>query len=357
MRTRPFTLLADRELLRTLQSAVVAERRDLVTMIALIAEVDARRLYRGAGCPSMYAYCRDVLHFAEDVACKRITAARLSGRIPALLPALEDGRLNLSGVMVLARHLTPANADELLSSAYGRRRAEIEELIARRFPTTESLAMIVALPPSPVGLPLEPERVENPASHVAPALVTTPEPAPGRIASPTSTRIAPPPPTRIVPIAAQRHVLQLTMGEGLRDKLERLRELLSHQIPDGDLEQVLEHAVDAAIARLEKRKFAATDGPRTRGDRPGIAPRTIPALVRRAVRRRDGGRCTFVGDNGRRCESRRFLEFDHITPVAHGGRATADNIRLRCRAHNQLEAERIFGADFMHARATRSAKA
>jgi hypothetical protein len=33
--------------------------------------------------------------------------------------------------------------------------------------------------------------------------------------------------------------------------------------------------------------------------------------------------------------------------VARGGAATVENLRLRCRAHNQLEAERMFGAGFM----------
>jgi hypothetical protein len=42
-----------------------------------------------------------------------------------------------------------------------------------------------------------------------------------------------------------------------------------------------------------------------------------------------------------------MLEFDHILPVARGGESTADNLRLRCRAHNQYEAERTFGAEFM----------
>jgi hypothetical protein len=39
-----------------------------------------------------------------------------------------------------------------------------------------------------------------------------------------------------------------------------------------------------------------------------------------------------------------MLEFDHIEPVARGGHATTANLRLRCRAHNQYEADRIFAA-------------
>jgi hypothetical protein len=36
-----------------------------------------------------------------------------------------------------------------------------------------------------------------------------------------------------------------------------------------------------------------------------------------------------------------------VIPVARGGEATVSNIRLLCRAHNQLAAERVFGAGFM----------
>ena len=79
-------------------------------------------------------------------------------------------------------------------------------------------------------------------------------------------------------------------------------------------------------------------------------PRYIPAHVKRGVWERDQGQCTFVGDTGQRCESRKFLEYDHVDPVARGGQATVQGLRLRCRGHNQLEAERTFGAGFMSAK-------
>jgi 5-methylcytosine-specific restriction endonuclease McrA len=65
--------------------------------------------------------------------------------------------------------------------------------------------------------------------------------------------------------------------------------------------------------------------------------------VKRAVSKRDGGQCSYVGDNGHRCPERTFLEYHHIVPYALGGRATIDNISLRCRRHNQYEAELVFG--------------
>jgi hypothetical protein len=36
-----------------------------------------------------------------------------------------------------------------------------------------------------------------------------------------------------------------------------------------------------------------------------------------------------------------------VDPVARGGEATVEGIRLRCRTHNQYEAECVFGAGFM----------
>ena len=62
---------------------------------------------------------------------------------------------------------------------------------------------------------------------------------------------------------------------------------------------------------------------------------------------RDGRRCTFVSESGRRCSACRRLDFDHIVPLARGGEATADNLRLLCPAHNQHEADRVLGAGFM----------
>src|SRR5262249_48792614 len=48
-------------------------------------------------------------------------------------------------------------------------------------------------------------------------------------------------------------------------------------------------------------------------------------------------------ERGRRCPARAFLELDHATPRALGGAGDATNISVRCRGHNGLAAERVFG--------------
>ena len=121
----------------------------------------------------------------------------------------------------------------------------------------------------------------------------------------------------------------------------------SHGLPSGDVAQVIDRALDALIGKLEQQKFGATTKSRRRSCRPSANPRHIPAAVRQAVWERDQGRCTFVGDGGHRCSSRKFLQYDHIDPVARGGKATVDGVRLLCSCHNQYEADRTFGAGFM----------
>lgn len=66
-----------------------------------------------------------------------------------------------------------------------------------------------------------------------------------------------------------------------------------------------------------------------------------------AVVARDGEACAFVSAEGQRCGSRHALQYDHIVPLAQGGRRTVENLRLLCPAHDQYEADRKLGRGFM----------
>jgi len=330
--------LSDHVLLRDLASLVARDRATTAELLAHIAEVDARRLYLPAAHPSMFSYCVHELRLSEEAAFKRIHAARTARRYPALFTALADGRLHLSAVVMLAAHLRPENAAALLAAAAHRSKAGIERLLADLFPRPELPERLEAIPPPPVP-PL-------PSAPLAPASVD--QHAPGRVEQLSPGPMEPSAPhPRLAPLAPERFALQLTVGRGTHDKLRHAQDLLGHQVPSGDLAQVLDRALDALIGQLEKRKFAATTRPR-RPQGATASPRHIPAHVKRTVWQRDGGQCTFVNETGRRCPARTRLEFDHVEEVARGGRATVEGIRLRCRAHNQYAAERTFGVEFMH---------
>ena len=99
--------------------------------------------------------------------------------------------------------------------------------------------------------------------------------------------------------------------------------------------------LDVLLHEVEKKKIAAATRPRQpRGIKEGS--RAIPAHVRRAVWKRDGGLCAFVGRIGR-CTERRYLEWHNVKPHGHHGPPTVENISLRCRAHNVFESDLVFG--------------
>ena len=76
--------------------------------------------------------------------------------------------------------------------------------------------------------------------------------------------------------------------------------------------------------------------------------RHIPAAIKDKVYERDGGRCTFVGKNGLRCDATHDLQIDHIKPFGRGGGHRLDNLRLLCGKHNRLEAEQAYGVGHMN---------
>jgi 5-methylcytosine-specific restriction endonuclease McrA len=357
--------LSDQTLLEDLATHLARERTATAELLADLAEVDARKLYLPAAYPSLFAYCVGELHMSEDAAYKRIQAARAARRFPALLEALAEGRLHLTAVVQLAPHLSESNAAELMAAATHRTRAQIEQLLAERFPRPDLLEWVAGPPAAsapraagplvsePVGeeAPGGPERAGVPEGVGDPGQ-TAPATGPCQLVSePVAAR------PRVSPLAPGRFGLQVTIAGSPHDKLRYAQELLGAQGAVGDLAQVLDRALDALIARLERRKFAATSQPRRTPGRSRRDTRHIPADVRRDVWRRDQGRCTFVSDSGRRCECRAGLQFDHVHEYARGGEATVSGIRLRCRAHNRYEAERRYGPEFMRHKRLAAAEA
>src|SRR5438093_92811 len=174
-------------------------------------------------------------------------------------------------------------------------------------------------------------------------------PVPGRVTvtmseQTTAPAQAPAARARLTPLAPQRFALQVTIDQETHETLRLAQELIDHP---ADVAEVIKRALKLLVTQLEKRKFAATSKPRPANSRSSANPRRIPAHVKRAVQERDQGQCTYVSESGQRCAERRSLQFDHVREWARGGEATVDNIRLRCKAHNQYTAECTFGAGFM----------
>ncbi|HEX9052205.1 MAG TPA: HNH endonuclease signature motif containing protein, partial [Anaeromyxobacter sp.] len=119
------------------------------------------------------------------------------------------------------------------------------------------------------------------------------------------------------------------------------RDALSHSHPNAGIEEILTAGLDLLLERSAKRKGLVAK-PRAVPP-PSSDPGYVPAHVRRAVWKRDGGRCQFRLASGEICGSTLRVEIDHVIPRALGGPSTVDNCRLACRVHKDRSARRVFG--------------
>jgi hypothetical protein len=339
--------LDNAELTAELSRLARCERQATAALIVHLAEFDARRLFEGASYSSLFKYCMAVLHLSEDAVYNRIKAARAARDYPVIIERLESGALSPTTVRLLAPRLTRENHQELLAAASGKGKRAVEELLARRFPQPDVPARVRKVPSRPAAPALEVAPPGAAAPNTCPP-VAGGEPlaaAPAAAAAVEAPLVLPVPASArpvIRPLASERYEIRFTASREMREKLRVAQDLLGHAIPSGDIAQVFDRALTLLIADLSRRRFAATGGPRrTRGQ--SDESRNIPAEVKRLVDARDRRRCAFVAPNGRRCDERRFLEFHHVVPYAAGGQPTADNIQLRCRAHNGYETDLFYG--------------
>lgn len=320
--------LSDGDLLAQLERAAAQERHATAQLIALLIEVDERKLYARQSCSSLFTYCVQVLHFSEHAAYLRIEAARTARRFPAILDRLASGSMHLSAVSLLGPHLTVENHLALLDAVTHKSKRDVEELLARLRPQPDAPAVVRKLP--------TPKRAAAPPVPLA---------SEGREAyeltqAPQSVAVPAVRPPEIKPLTPERFKVQFTVSRDTYDKLRQVQDLLRHTIPNGDPAAIFDRALSLLLAELENTKFAAVRHPRPdRTAKPGS--RHVPAAIRREVWRRDGGQCAFRGEHGR-CSETGFLEFHHVVPFARGGATTSQNLELRCRTHNAYEAERDF---------------
>src|SRR3954464_13801149 len=320
-----------------------------------LGELDHRRLYRDHACPSTFSFCLRELGFSEDAAYRRIVVARAARRFPALIDSLRSGKVHLAGLRLLVPHLTSENVSDLLAQSARKSKRAIEHLLARLFPKPAVPATFRKVPareseaasPTPC-LPPEQTLGSSPPSAI-PIHATAISTAQRTLASAVPALPPERPHALIAPLSEDTYKVQFTASRAMHDKFRRAQALLRHRIPDGDPSAVLEKALDVLIERVEKERFALVESPRPpkAEDPTHPATRSIPAWIRRAVFKRDEGRCTFVDARGQQCRETGFLEYDHVRGFARHPVHRVEDIRLRCRAHNHHAADQMYGRDFM----------
>jgi 5-methylcytosine-specific restriction endonuclease McrA len=392
--------MSDSELVTRLDTLVTQEQRLTATFLGHLSELERRDLHLAKGYSSLFAYCTQALGLSEDVAYKRVGAARYAQRFPMALGLITEGKLHLSALLLIGPHLTDANHRAWLLAAAGRSKRDVERLVASHFPKPDVRSSVRKLPTPSASREMASTahalndnvqselsvRPQVPAfAAMAPTATSSatngpPLAAPARSKTALTATNRP----RIQPLSGHTYRITFTASETLKRKLERAQELCSHATAPSNLASLIERALDCLISHEEKRRFAippekpkaearaarlhekVSNCPRSRdasrnGNRPHHVrdkrkrSRRIPAAVRRAVWQRDGGQCSFIDDSGRRCTERHWLEIDHVVAHARGGPSTLENCRLLCRGHNMHRARLAFGSDLI-ARAVKSRK-
>ncbi len=256
--------------------------------------------------------------------------------------------------------ITPENVAEVLPRFFHASKQEAKavaaelaprELLPQRVVVTAvaqaqaqaAASLPTALPPAPSAAALSrsfhlDETRALPASEAAPAMPPAPSPS-----TPRST---------MEPLTADLRRLHVTVSKKFLEKVEAAGDALSHSHPGADLEAILEEGLDLVIERAAKRRGMVKRPrpqrlPATVVEKGTENPRGIPAAVKREVWLRDGGRCQWPTSDGSVCGSTHRVQFDHVVPVAHGGRSTVGNLRLACSQHNDLAARQVFGDAWM----------
>jgi len=309
--------LSNDELVKKIEELRGEEKRILALLLEYLHELDNRKLYRELGYPSLFAFCTKALGYSEGAAFRRIAAARALSICPELRQQIETGKLSLCTAAEVAKVITVENKEQVLAAGAGKSNRAVKEALV---PFQRE-----SLPAKRV----ETVRVKRVATGAAPLIEQKGD-------------------------SQKRFSITLELDESEMTLLEEAQKLLSAR----KLKDTVLRAAKQVIARERRlttlrerraQKSLSTSKVVTSPAKcqTGKPSRYIAAGVRHAVAKRDGNRCSYIAPDGTRCCETGNLELDHIEPWALGGKNTAQNLRLVCKAHNQLYAEQIFGREMI----------
>jgi len=330
--------ISDKALLQNTKSLVQNEREITLSILHHLREVERRSLYALLGYSSLFEYALRELRYSEGSAQRRISSMRLIKELPELEEKIESGVLSLTALsqaQVFFRQegiRDEVQKKDVLLNLENKSKREIEkELVARSF---------------------EPTRLVQ---------------------------------EKLRPVSPEYTEIKILVNGETMEQIEELRNLLSRSQHGITVREILQYALTETLNRelpkapksararkapmfLESVEVLTPDDPWAsdtglkpstlvdKKPKPELPPpvavakssRYISQNTKREVWYRDKGQCTYVETNSKkRCSCKYALEFDHITPHALGGSNLTDNLRLRCRAHNQLAAIETFGQSKM----------
>lgn len=331
-----FRDFSDDSLILETKRAAQAERDLTLKVLHLLREVERRRLFSKLKYKSLHEFAVKELRYSDGQANRRIVAMRLTREVPELENKLSTGAINLTNLVVANTHFNNER------KSLGRRLTQGEKGSVLR-------------------------KIETLSTRAAEKVVLELSSRPATLFS-----------DQVRSLTAEFSEVKFAADQELLDKLETIKGLFAHKIPNATTRELLHELCDIAINafslgrpkvrtrqtdRSTRRltgavKLARTPSVQNAAHFENVAKKEVAAsglftrhagnktLSRaqmiRQVWLRDRFSCT-------NCGSKHALQQDHRIPRAKGGADTLENSRLLCRNCNQRAAIEEFGLKKMSA--------
>ena len=285
--------LLDNELLVETEKLVLDERRLLLEVLRHLREIQRRKLFVEIGYTSLHDYAVRHLKYSDDQAARRIAAMRLLSELPMLTAKVEAGMLSLTTMAIAARFFREEEKVTTVTSEF--KIAVLEEIAG--LSTREAERRLIA-------------SSSDPEAYRA------------RVCE------------SVRPVSSTENEVRIVLTDAVLEKINTLRGLLSHKKPGISISELISILCDLGIAewdpaRAVRRRLLRRDGGAQ--ELVEVNRRAPSAEMKRAVFRAAKGRC-------QNCNSKFFLEVDHILPWSQGGKTQGSNLRVLCRNCNQRRA-------------------
>ena len=324
----------DQNLIHDTKTLVAQERQVLSDFLHHLREIEIRKLFLKRGYPSLFAFMTQELGYSESAAGRRIQTMRLIKDIPEVEEKIKSGKISLSVASQMQGFFRQENIKRHAKRQNPISPKEKLELVSRLAGTSS-------------------RKCEVKLAEIAPERVLPQE--------------------KIRPLTAEKTQIQFLADVDLMSKIQRLKELTSHQNPEGKLEPLFNKALELALEQLDperqqQRRLArkqkqihlapkkapgkkiSKSGKRKSSKPSNLLPtsgankprRHIPQALRDRIWVRDAGQCQHVDPlTGRKCASKHRVQVDHQYPFSLVPEHSEANLRLLCAAHNQFRWESL----------------
>ena len=324
--------VSDEHLLTCFANAVRSERKITNHVLALIGEVDRRKLYVGKGYTSLFDFLVKDFGYSPGAAMRRIDAARLLCELPETAQKFEVGSLTLSQATQVQRasrelkkiknkNLSTENKRELILQIENSTQKQTEQIIAttldlpvvpqqkKTLHRDQSITLTITFTQEQMQIL---QQAQNMISHSvvsqdwAEAMTYL---AKREVKRRTSVREASSAhsfgSTEVAAVAAVKPCDNLEVTTAARGNVKM-------------------HSAAAKVVKPNN-QFNSTNN-----------RRALPAAIRKGLLRGDAV-CAYKDANGKTCGSRRFLQIDHIHSWSRGGTSNRENLQVLCGVHNRLK--------------------